>query len=161
NALTHLVDYLERLELERQRDIYVVASSEILNSNILQNACRFGPRQKQFCERILATNDVDKRDGFPGQFLHADLVVVATPTQYHLRAEDQRIVGVLAREIIDGRGIGASFQRLPDEFKLDNGVITSVYVKVRSFEKSDLDALAAEFGRYYPEERQLFKTEIE
>ena len=141
DVLEHLLDRLDELELDQRGDIYVLASSDILNSSILEFTCHFGPRRRFFCDHILGTNDVDKRDGFPRQFLHALYLVVASPTQYHLRAEDQRVIGVLAREVIEGHGIGASFQRLPGEFKLDNGVNVWVFKKIRPLEKTDLDTL--------------------
>jgi hypothetical protein len=59
---------------------------------------------------------------------------------------------------MEGHGIGASFQRLPGEFKLDNGVTAWVFTKVRPFERTDLDALANEFAGYYPDERHIFST---
>ena len=158
DVLWHLLDRLDELELNQRGDIYVLASSEVLNSHILNVACHFGPRRRFFCDRILRTNDVDKRDGFPRQFLHAYYLVVASPTQYHLRAEHQRVIGVLAREVMEGHGIGASFQRLPGEFKLGNGVTAWVFAKVRPFERTDLDALANEFAGYYPDERHIFST---
>lgn len=153
--LDHLLDRLDDLTLNQRGDIYLLASSGILNSSILQNACQFGPR-RVVCDHILNTNDVDKRDGFPHQFLHAQYLVVASPTQYHLHAEDQRVIGVLVREVVDGHGIGKSFQRLLGEFKLDNGVTAWVFAKVKPFERTDLDALLNEFAGYYPDKRHMF-----
>jgi len=156
DMLNHLLDRMDELEMRQQGDIYVLASSRILNSNILQNHCRYGPRPWTFCDRILTTNDVDKRDGFPRQFLRASYLIVGNPTQYHLRASDQRVVGVPAREVAEGHGIGTSFQRLSEEFKLDEGVTAWVYEKVRPFETRDLNALADEFAKYYPDKRNIF-----
>jgi hypothetical protein len=158
NVVGQLLGRLDELELERRGDIYVLASSAILNSDILQNYCRLGPQQRSFCDRILRTADVDKRDGFPRQFLNASYVVVANPTQYSLRPDDQRVIGVLARDVREGNGIGASFQRLPGEFKLDDGVTAWVYTKVRPFERVDVEALADEFAGYYPDKRRIFST---
>jgi hypothetical protein len=156
DALDHLLDRLGELELEQSGDVYVLATSSILNSDMVKNDCLFGRKWRAFCDRILGTNDVDKRDGFPRQFLHASYVVIASPTQYHLRAEDQRVVGVLAREVMEGHGIGGSFWRLPGEVKLDKGVTVWVYAKVRPFERTDLDALIDEFAEYYPDKRDIF-----
>ncbi len=158
DVLDYLLDRLDKLELDQPIDIYVLASSEILNSSILRNYCQLGPRRWFFCDHILNTNDVDKRDGFPRQFLHAHYLVVASPTQYHLRAEDQRVIGVLVREVMEGHGIGASFQRLPWEFKLDKEVTVWLFTKVRPFERADLEALAEEFAGYYPDKRHIFRT---
>lgn len=153
--LNLLLDRLDELVGEQPGEIYVLASSVVLNSSILQNACHLGTRSGAACGYILATNDVDKRDGFPHQFLQAKYLVVANPTQYHLRADDQRVIGVLAREVLTGQGIGASFQRLPGDFKLDNEVAVGVFVKVRPIERMDFDALENEFARYYPNLRLL------
>jgi hypothetical protein len=155
-AVERLLNRLGELEAQKPGDIYILASSFILNSEIVQNSCNFGPRRRFFCDRILRTNDVDKRDGFPRQFLRASYLVVASPTQYHMRAHDQRVIGVLAREVLEPRGIGLSFNRLAEGYKLDNEVIVSVYEKVKPFERTDLDALADEFNRYYPDKRHMF-----
>jgi hypothetical protein len=158
DVLSQLLGRMDELELEQRGDIYVLASSVLLNSAILQNACKFDPKRRHFCDRLLDTNDVDKRDGFPRQFLHALYLVVASPTQYHLHAEDQRVIGVLTREVMEGHGIGKSFQRLQGEFKLDNGVTVWLFAKVIPFQRTDLDALANEFAGYYPDKREMFIT---
>lgn len=158
DMLERLLVRMEALEGEQLGDVYVLASSEVLNSNILYNACKFGPRPRSTCDRILPTSEVDKRDGFPRQFLQATYLVAASPTQYHLRPDDQRVIGVLVREIIEGHGIGASFQRLPGEFTLDNGVAVWIYEKVHPFKRSDLDALEDEFNGYYPDRQHLFSV---
>lgn len=158
DVFEHLLDRLNEVELNQPGAIYVLASSEILNSSILKSYCRFGPRQWFSCNHILHTNDIDKRDGFPLQFLQAHYLIVASPTQYHLRAEDQRVIGVLVREVMEGHGVGISFQRLPWEFQLDNGVKIWLFTKNRPLEKADLDALAEEFAGYYPDKRDIFRT---
>ncbi|MCZ7625562.1 MAG: hypothetical protein M5R38_06770 [Candidatus Methylomirabilis sp.] len=158
DVLENLLARVETLELQQPGDIYVLASSHILNSNILQNACRLGPHPRSFCDRILYTHDVDKRDGFPRRFLQATYLVAASPTQYSVRPDDQRVVGVLAREVTEGHGIGASFQRLPGRFTLDNGVTVWIYMRVRPFERTDLDALEDEFNGYYPGRGHLFSV---
>jgi hypothetical protein len=161
DVLDRLLDRLGNLNIQEPGDIYVLASSGILNSSILQNRCRLGPQGRFFCDRILVTHDVDKRDGFPRQFLRASYLVVASPTQYHLRADDQRVIGILAREVMEANGIGASFQRLPEEFSLDRGVTAWIFEKSQPFKRADLDALSGEFARYYPDERSIFLIQDE
>ena len=161
DVLDRLLDRLGDLNIQQPGDIYVLASSGTLNSNILQNRCRFSPQGRFFCDRILVTHDVDKRDGFPRQFLHASYLVVASPTQYHLRPDDQRVIGILAREVMEANGIGASFRRLPEEFSLDRGVTAWIYEKFQPFKRADLDALSGEFARYYPAKRSIFLMQDE
>jgi len=158
DVVDRLLDRLERLELQQRGYIYVLASSAILNSDILENNCRLGPQNWSFCDRILRSADVDKRDGFPRQFLDASYLVVASPTQYHLRPDDQRVIGVLAKDVKESKGIGTSYEQLPGEFNLDEGVTAYVYAKVRPLERAALDALADEFGGYYPDKRRIFST---
>lgn len=156
-VLDSLLDRLSKLRSQQAGDIYVLASSGVLNDDIMRNYCsRLGPRPRSFCDRIIGVNHVDKRDGFPQQFLDALYVVVADPIQYHLRPDDQRVIGILAREVMEEHGIGRSYQRLPGEFSLSKGVTAWVYSKIHPFERSDLDALAAEFGLYYPDRRNRF-----
>jgi len=151
-----LLDQLEQLEREKEGDVYVLASSEVLNSSIVESACRFGPRRWSFCGHILRTNDVDKRDGFPRQFLDAEYLVLASPAQYHLHPEDQKVIGIVVREILAGHGIGASFRRLAGEFRLESSVTVSLYSKVRPLDDRDVRALTDEFVKYYPDKRDLF-----
>jgi hypothetical protein len=161
DVLDRLLDRLGELNTQQPGDVYVLASSPILNSDILKNRCRLSPQPRSFCSHILRTHDVDKRDGFPRDFLQASYLVVASPTQYHLRPDDQRVIGILARDVMEAIGIGASFQRLPGEFSLDQRVAVWVYAKIRPFKKADLDALSSEFARYYPDKRNIFLTQDE
>ena len=110
--LERLLDSLEQLAMDRPGSIYVVASSHVLNSHLLSVGCRFGPKPRSFCDRILPTYNVDKRDGFPHHFAEASVVILAVPTQYHLRSQDQRVVGVLAKNLSEGSELGKSFERL-------------------------------------------------
>ncbi|MBB3175904.1 hypothetical protein [Variovorax sp. Sphag1AA] len=130
--------------------VYVVASSTVLNSNMMAVACRTSGRPPESCARLLPTKDVDKRDGFPHGFVRADTVLVAVPTQYHLRPEDQQVIGLLARDMTEGRGVGAAFRRLPNEYRLENGVAVYVYARSRAFEPAELQALSREFIEHYP-----------
>jgi hypothetical protein len=155
-VIDRLLDRLDELPNSNQADVYLLTSSRLLNASILHVACRTSVNRRSVCDRILRTNHVDKRDGLPRQFLDAAYVVVASPIQYHLRPEDQRVIGVFARELIQGTGIGRSFQRLPDEFTLEGGVTVSILKKDRPLEQADLDAIADEFQGYYPDKRDIF-----
>jgi len=111
--------------------------------------------------QILNTHDVDKRDGFPSKFLTARYIVVAYPIQYHLRPEDQRVVGTLAEFIMDGGNIGISYKQLPYEFALDKGVRVYIYEKVRPFKKTDIDSLSELFRKHYPDREYLYKITVD
>jgi len=135
--------------------IYVAASSQMLNWSILQNGCR--GTQLDICSHVAVTQDIDMRDGFPRAVLDADYVVLATPTQYHVRPEDQLVVGLVARDIREGRGIGTSFTRLPGVFHLAQGVEVAVYRRVAPPRSDAVRALSEELVRSYPQAKALFE----
>jgi hypothetical protein len=139
--------------LEPKR-VYVAASSEVLNWGVLGIGCR--DRHPDLCKHVFVTPDIDTRDGFPETILEAGYVVLATPTQYHVRPEDQRIVEVVARDVRDGAGIGASFERLAGEFNLARGVKVHIYRRVAPLRSQDVQALREELARHYPRLRSLF-----
>jgi putative flippase GtrA len=156
DLLSGLLDRLGELELEQQGGIYVLASSKILNHDILENACKFDIKQRSFCNHILHTHNVDKIDGLPYPFFDATYLIVASPTQYHLRPEDQRVIGLPADEVMEDYGVGTSFQRLQGEFKLDDPdtnlkVTVWIFKKIRPFKEADLNIFLNEFGKYYPQ----------
>ena len=157
DLINKLLDSLESALQSANDNVYVIASSPILNEEILENACSFGNHPQDLCTRILPSSHVDKRDGFPSQFLDAKYVIVTAPVQYHLRQEAQRVIGILADQILSRRGIGSSYEKLPDEFVLDTNVTAFIYKKVKPFKKADLDNLSKLFMDYYPDKRNIFK----
>ena len=159
NEIERMLSILTGLLTNPNDRAYVLASSNILNSSILGSAYLSVNRYQDIATKVLTTRDVDKRDGFPQTLLTAKYVVVAYPIQYHLRPEDQRVVGIPAESILTERNIGTSFVRLPYEFNLDNGVRTYIYRNTRSFKESDLDALSERFKSLYPDREYLYKID--
>jgi hypothetical protein len=139
--------------------VYVLASSRTLNSDIVRMAYLTLGRDLDVSERVLFTHDVDLSNGFPTPLLRASHVLVADPIQYHLRPEDQRVVGIPARLVLDGQGIGAAYRRLPLEFNLDGQVKVYLYEKVAPLADADVSALADMFKRYYPDHPRTYQVD--
>lgn len=158
-TIENLMSYLNQ-NASSNSTIYVAASSLILNDDILKNSCYYLSFNLPVCQRVLQNSSVDLRDGFPQQFLRADYVVVGDPIQYHLRPQDQRVVGVLADEIINKNNIGNAFELMPQKFTLDNGVEVKIYKKDRNFTPQELQNLKATFLTYYPGENSLFNIPL-
>ena len=59
-------------------------------------------------------------------------------------------MGIPAELILEQKGIGRSFEKLPYEFTLDKGVKVYIYKKVKAFNDSDLEALSGMLKAYYP-----------
>ena len=131
--------------------IYVLASSSVFNCDILKSVYLSQGRHKELSKKVFWTNDVDKRDGFPQKLLTAQYVAVALPIQYHLKSEDQRVMGVPAEAILNQEGIGTSFMKLPYEFNLEQGVKVFFYQKIKPFNGPDLASLSESLKKYYPD----------
>jgi hypothetical protein len=152
-----MINVLSDSSKNQDNPIYVLSSSGILNDDILKNACLSAKRTNTFCNNILTTSHIDKRDGFPRQFLKARYVVLAYPIQYIVSPEDQRVIGILADEIVNRKGIGLSYKKLNYKFTLDNNVKAYIYEKLKLFKGTDLNNLSQMFIRYYPDKKDIFE----
>ncbi len=146
--------------LDQYSDIYVVAASMTLNDDMLRESCHYIPVALLVCSRIMQSSVVDLRDGFPQQFLSANYVLVGDPIQYHLQPKDERVIGILADEILNKNNIGNAFEIIPRQFTLDNGVQVKIYKKVRDFTPQELQKLENIFLSFYPSQRALFRIAI-
>ncbi|MDG4596790.1 MAG: hypothetical protein P9F75_14070 [Candidatus Contendobacter sp.] len=156
DRLRILLTDLEGIYAKEPGEIYVVASSLIINDDVLRNLCREVQPPILPCSSILVSNHVDKRDGFPRQILAAKYVVLAAPAQYHMRPEDQRVIGFLARDFEAGRGISGAFHRLSNSYQLEHDVSISIFHRIHPIPEQALQELAEEFRRSYPDHSKLF-----
>lgn len=110
------------------RGILVAASSLVLNPDILMAADKEVRRPEEPPLRIVRSPQVDSRDGYPFQALiEADIVVVATPAQYHLLPQEQNVVGSLVDAFVAGRDFARNYRALPGAFALDQGVEARIF----------------------------------
>jgi hypothetical protein len=147
---------LEHLVANPDQKVYVLASSGRFNCQILSLAYLSIGRHVGIANHILWTNDVDKRDGFPNQFLTAKYVIITAPIQYHARPEDQRIVGIPAELIESQKGIGKAYKKLPYVFNLDNNVKAYIYEKTMPLRDVDINALSEQLRTYYPDKPNIY-----
>jgi hypothetical protein len=153
-----LLSSLNDISKESDSTIYILASSFTLNSSIVYQACfALQPPHYQLAPSIAQTNDVDKRDGFPIQFLRARYVVLTIPFGYHLAPQDQRVIGVLADQLVKGEGIGKSYDRLNFEFRLEDGSSAFIYRKARPLDPAAVRTLSDLFLNFYPNHKDKFE----
>jgi len=155
-AMAELLAGLNARLAGNDRKVYVLASSTVINDDILRNACVQFEYPESACRRILDASHVDKRDGFPRHLPMADYVVVAEPVQYHLRPEDQLVIGLPALAMLSGQGLGAAFGRLPGDYMLDKGVTVSIYERIRPLVAGDLADIESRLLNAYPDKSELF-----
>jgi hypothetical protein len=157
DEIDRMLDVLSKTLTDPGDRVYVLASSTIINSSIIRNAGLSLNRHAEILNRVLVTNDWDKRDGFPQQLLSAKYLLVGDPIQYHARPGDQRVVGIPAELVLATRNIGTSFVKLPYQFNLDEGVKCYLYKKVKEFDHTDLSALSQMFKNYYPDRPNIYQ----
>ena len=110
----------------------------------------FEPALADLEPKLLVTHDVDLQNGFPFQFFTAQYVVVTQPVGYHLPPEHQRVIGLLAEELIKGEGLGQSYVSLPLTFALEYGTTAYIYQKNAPFKAEDLERISDTFVKLYP-----------
>jgi len=153
-----LLNTLSDISKDSESTIYILSSSFSLNSSIVHEACfTLETPHRSLARKIAATNDVDKRDGFPIQFLKARYVVLTIPFGYHLAPQDQRVIGVLAEQIATGEGMGKSYDKLNFEFSLEDGSSAFIYRKDRPLDPSAIKSLSDFFVELYPANRDKFQ----
>ena len=151
--LRDLMVHLDDTTKSREGSIYVLASSYTLNDDILAHIDlgRCG-----VCKRLKGTAHVDKRDGLSTDSVEAQWFVVAEPIQYHLRPEDQRVIGILAEDVLAGTGIGACYRKVEPPFHLDGGVTAWIYERKQAPGNGVLREFWGRFAKLYPERRNMF-----
>ncbi len=58
-------------------------------------------------------------------------MVTTDPPQIYLAAEDQQVIMEPARQLAEGVGIGAAFERLKGEYALDGGAKAFLHRRTR------------------------------
>ncbi|MEK0085645.1 hypothetical protein [Benzoatithermus flavus] len=146
-SMRGLVKQLRRVA-GADRRILVAASSIVLNPDILMAADKEVRRPEEPPLRILWSPQVDSRDGYPLQALiDADLVVVATPAQYHLRPQEQDVVGALVSAFVAGRDFARNYRPLPGAFTLDMDAEARIFERIAAPSLEDVLATLATLER--------------
>ena len=160
--LVALRAYVDNLSAEEEKTAAIIASSFTFNSSIYDAVLRSvgipepeGPKTS-----IVNFATVDKRDGFSWAALECDYLVVADPIQYHLGADNQHLVTVLARPVLEGTGIGTAYERLDVSFHLQDGVTVYLYQRTRDITAEEYRAISEELTARYPEYAEQYRSPV-
>ena len=151
--LVALRAYVDGLSAEEPKTAAVIASSFTFNSSIYDNTYRSLniPQPEGAATAITYFATVDKRDGFSWSALEADYLIVAGPVQTHLGEDNQHLVTVLARPVLEGTGIGTAYERLDASFPLEDGVTVYVYERTRDITPEEYQAISDALVSLYPD----------
>lgn len=159
--LLALSDYLDGRAsvFEGQATCAVFASSLLLNTETLTNLRPSLNRPEPWPKMAyIYTASVDKRDAFTWAALDADYLVVGDPVQVHLGEENQQVVTLVARQVLDGVGLGGAFERENVSFSLENGDKVYVYRRVREVTEEEKQALSQALTARYPDYARLYQV---
>ena len=149
--INRLLEYIERLSADKPgASFYLLSSSALWNSSILQTAVKEKYKDPATMPKINTTSDVDKRDGFPLQFFTSRYVIVAEPPQYHLNKKNQQIITLPSEKILKKEGIGLNYKELPESFDLDKNIILHVYEREKPPDYASIRSTLNDFLTYYP-----------
>jgi hypothetical protein len=141
--------------------IYVLASSTTINSSDLRSLNRSLNERFQMPDFVSDSNDMDKRDGFPANLLTAKYVVVAYPIQTAFDPAQQQVIADPVHEFLEGSGIAAAFEKLPEQFLLDGGVRVFIYEKDRQISPQEVRQLSDELRKAYPDRSYIYTPPAE
>jgi hypothetical protein len=153
-----LVEFLRKIA-PNEEPIYIAGASNSFNANILRQANRkLNPPEGWWKLNTIGRPQIDSRDTYPlPELLMSQYAVVATPFQQVLpgdeqvlRSHEQDVVKVVYDAFTQNWEIAQDFQLLPEQFKLENGVIVRVYRRIRpsaiATAVKTLDAMQQQIG---------------
>lgn len=151
-----LCDALNKMNAEDQGPVYILASSEILNDDMLRN-CKL-PKIQNALNNHFGTAHVDKRDGFPNNLLLAKYIVVADPVQVHLGEENQQIIAYFVKEILSGENT-PNLTEVYSESLADD-VNIRIFRRDAGYTLDFLNKTKAHFESIYPDYPALYDVDF-
>jgi hypothetical protein len=151
----------EILRSRGQGMIYVLASSTTINSSDLLSLSRSLNERFLTPNFVWYSNDIDKQQGFPSDLLTARYVIVADPIQMQFDPAEQQVIAAPAHEFLEGSGIAAAFEKLPEQFLLDGGVRVFIYEKDRQISPQEVRQLSDELRKAHPDRSYIYTPPAE
>lgn len=152
DQLTALADYVDALSAEEMKSAVVLSSSLTFNSETLTNLrASMNLPQPAAYTPILNQGTVDKRDPFNWETLEADYLIIGDPVQTHLGEENQQIIVLLARDVLEGTGPGRAYVPLPETFCLEGGVTVRIFRRTRELTAEEYRLVSDRLTALYPD----------
>lgn len=152
DQLTALADYVDGLSAEEPRTAVVLASSLLFNGDTMTNLRpSLGLPEPEVRTVLRYHGTVDKRDPFSWNTLTADYLIVGDPIQTHLGEENQQVLVLFARDVLEGTGPGTAYEPLPDTFTVADGVTVRIFRRTRDLTAEEYRLISDRLTALYPE----------
>lgn len=152
--LQELINLLDQLSQDGNSKVAVLASSFTLNVDILNNfEMSLGVPERNWKKRpyLITGTTVDQRSSTPFWIFQCDYVLLGDPPLYHLNPEDQMVVVLPTKDIIESTGFGKAFKKLDYSFTLENGSTIYIYKRIRNVSQNEAQNMADQFHNLYPD----------
>ena len=138
DEVLRLADFLSKLAPNREL-VFIAAASNHFNANVIRNANRILNPDEAWRLFALSKPHIDSRDTYPlPELLQAKYVAIARPFQkvnlsdeQVLRPGEQDLVKTIYDAFNDNWLIASDFAKLPEEFKLDQGIVVNFYRRIK------------------------------
>ena len=134
--------------------VYVLGSSVIFSEDIIQNSLL--PYELAPISNMASSKVWDIRDGLPKQFFYYQYILVSNPIQYQFAPEEQRVVGVLAEEILYD-GILSPYYDEIKSYKIMGDIEVKIYRRNTEIPQEVKDRISDIFKSYYPDNPNLYE----
>jgi hypothetical protein len=151
-----LTKYIDT-NLAEGEGFYVAAGSQILNTAHFKNVSASAGIEFDSAGQVLSASIIDKRDGFPREVLEAQLVITSNPSQFSRPPSDHQVIRIPSESLMKGEGIGAAFERLPESFRLDNGVEVLLFRRIRPNTADEVADMSNKLKRFYPNRPDVYQ----
>jgi hypothetical protein len=139
SEILKLNKYIYQLAAPKQELVYIVAASNQLNASIINNTSRIIEPENWWKLRAISKPHIDSRDTYPlPELLSTQYVLLPQPFQgvlltdeQVLKQGEQDVVKVVYDAFNENWQIAQDFQKLPEQFTLDNGVIVHIYQRIK------------------------------
>ncbi len=157
DQLLELSDFIDGLSATEPHTAVVMASSFTFNSETLTSLRpSLGLSDPQVRTTIQYHGTVDKRDAFNWNTPTADYMIVGDPVQVHLGEENQRVMTILAYDVLSHTGPGKAYEPLPETFQLSDGVTVRIYRRTRPWSYEEYQSISERLTEYYPDYADLY-----
>jgi len=156
SQIISLANYLNAVSGDYQY-IYVLASSEKFNDDMLRNA--FLPDDLIGVRNLLKSSAYDERDGISSSFFQDYYVIVCDPVQIQFTEDKQRCVTVLADFMLHDSRV-SSYYKVAKELTLASGVKLKVFQRIEQVPNSIRQEISDQLKSYYPDNPKMYTFDM-
>lgn len=156
STLRQMKNYLEELDINGYAHVYCLASSEILNDDIIR---KIDAPDLALSFDLMSVSHVDMRDGFNTDVFDANVIIACDPVQYHL-THGQEVITTMNNLMLNSNEFSDNYV-CKKTYTLDDGVVAYIFVKQSSLTEEDIIYVRDLYDKIYPNDTGLFRDRFD